>query len=338
MGLYGKAPKPPDYSPIANAQMETGKQMMEYMNKTFEEAKIQNEKMYNLTKEVTDVQLATAKDQSEFAKRERERYEKDFLPMEEKFRKEAEEYDTPDRRAAASGRAIADVGSAMDAERDASARRLASFGVDPSMLRSGALDLQSRVAAGAIKAKAGTDAGLQVEDTGRAMRAAAINLGRGLPAQSVSSAQTGTGAGGAAAGAGQGAVGTGMGALNDSSRWGVGASGAFGGAGNALSQGYQDALGAYTANQQYGPAGMLQTITGGIAGAATGKFFEEGGPVLPEDSPSRGLRTDDVKANVNVGEYIVPKEVVRWKGEEFFEKLKKQVAEAMPRASTPVLA
>jgi hypothetical protein len=129
-----------------------------------------------------------------------------------------------------------------------------------------------------------------------------------------------------------------MGALNDSSRWGVGASGAFGGAGNALSQGYQDALGAYTANQQYGPAGMLQTITGGIAGAATGKFFEKGGPVLPEHSPSRGLRTDDVQANVDVGEYIVPKEVVRWKGEEFFEKLKKQVAEAMPRASTPVLA
>jgi hypothetical protein len=338
MGLYGSAPRPPDYSPIAEAQMQTGKQMMEYMNKTFEEAKIQNEKMYNLTKQVTDIQLKTAKDQSDFAQRERERYEKDFLPMEEKFRKEAEGYDTQDRRKAASGRAIADVGSAMDAERAASARQLASFGVDPSMLRSGALDLQSRVTAGAVKAKAGTDAALQVEDTGRAMRAAAINLGRGLPAQSVSSAQTGTGAGGAAAGAGQGATNTGMGSYGVSQGFGAGASGAFTGAGNALSQGYQDALGAYTANQQFGPAGMLQTITGGIAGAATGKFFEKGGPVLPEDSPSRGLRTDDVKANVNVGEYIVPKEVVRWKGEEFFEKLKQQVAAAMPRASAPVLA
>jgi hypothetical protein len=46
-----------------------------------------------------------------------------------------------------------------------------------------------------------------------------------------------------------------------------------------------------------------------------------GVPVRPEQSASRGAIEDDVPARVNVGEFIVPKDVVSWKGEEFFQKL-----------------
>ena len=58
-----------------------------------------------------------------------------------------------------------------------------------------------------------------------------------------------------------------------------------------------------------------------------------GVPVRPEQSVSRGAIRDDVPARVNVGEFIVPKDVVSWKGEEFFQKMiqgSRQAKEAAP--------
>lgn len=47
----------------------------------------------------------------------------------------------------------------------------------------------------------------------------------------------------------------------------------------------------------------------------------QGQPVPPQASPSGGQQTDDVRANLNAGEFVVPKDVARWKGEEFFHNL-----------------
>lgn len=85
--------------------------------------------------------------------------------------------------------------------------------------------------------------------------------------------------------------------------------------------------------------------TGGDStGAATGgpigeEYYAQGGGVLPDDSttggtvpqtasPSMGGRTDDVNARLNVGEFVIPKDVTAWKGQEFFQKLIKQSREA----------
>ena len=46
-----------------------------------------------------------------------------------------------------------------------------------------------------------------------------------------------------------------------------------------------------------------------------------GGRVPMRASPSMGQRTDDVKANLNAGEFVIPRDVVQMKGHEFFHKL-----------------
>lgn len=43
--------------------------------------------------------------------------------------------------------------------------------------------------------------------------------------------------------------------------------------------------------------------------------------VSPSLSPSNGQRTDDVSAKLNAGEFVLPDDVVKWKGEEFFQNL-----------------
>lgn len=45
------------------------------------------------------------------------------------------------------------------------------------------------------------------------------------------------------------------------------------------------------------------------------------GVVPPEASPSGGEETDDVHAMLNEGEFVIPKDVVKWHGEKFFQKL-----------------
>lgn len=49
-----------------------------------------------------------------------------------------------------------------------------------------------------------------------------------------------------------------------------------------------------------------------------------GGFVSHDLSPSGGQETDDVDARLNAGEFVIPKDVAAWKGQEFFYKLMAQ--------------
>jgi len=53
-----------------------------------------------------------------------------------------------------------------------------------------------------------------------------------------------------------------------------------------------------------------------------------GGFVPRSLSPSQGRQTDDIPANLNAGEFVLPKDVVKWKGEEYFQKLIQQARKA----------
>jgi hypothetical protein len=59
--------------------------------------------------------------------------------------------------------------------------------------------------------------------------------------------------------------------------------------------------------------------------------------VRPEMSPSGGKETDDVHALLNEGEFVIPKEVVRWHGEKFFQNLIKKAHDeiAGPQEAEP---
>ena len=61
-------------------------------------------------------------------------------------------------------------------------------------------------------------------------------------------------------------------------------------------------------------------ITLGSAAGPT-PFFAEGGAIPMSASPTAGAQTDDVKAMLNAGEFIMPKDVTQWYGEKFFQNL-----------------
>jgi hypothetical protein len=288
------------------------------------------DKVVNKFLETQDVNAATAA-------ADRARYEKVYQPLEDKLVKEAEDYASPERQALEEGRAQATVAQQFEQARDASLRQLEGFGVDPTSTRAAALDVGVRAQQAASQAAAGNQARLATETTGRALRSEAINVGKGYPGQIAgqygTSIQAGAGAENATlaqTASGAQTMGTGaqyMGLQNQAlGMWGN----ALTGQSNANMAGYQN------------NSGMWGTALG-LAGSAAIKFLADGGMAdggmttggdVPDDaSPTSGGAIDDVPARLTAGEFVVPKDVASWKGEEYFQKLIDQSRKAKEGAS-----
>lgn len=327
-------PPPPDYAPMAAASKEAAeisaavaREQLAWAREQYKSDKEITDKVVNKFLETQDVNAATAA-------ADRARYEKIYQPLEDKLVKEAEEYASPERQALEEGRAQAAVAQQFEQARDSSMRQLESFGVDPTSTRAAALDIGLRAQQGAAQAAAGNQARLATETTGRALRSEAINVGRGYPGQIAgqygTSVQGGAGAANTAlaqTASGAQTMGTGaqyMGLQNQ----------ALGTWGNALTQGYNAQLGAYNAANQGSGWGTAL----GLVGSAAIKFLSDGGMTtggdVPDDaSPTGGGAIDDVPARLTAGEFVVPKDVASWKGEEYFQKLIDQSRKAKGEAS-----
>jgi hypothetical protein len=333
-GGKGSPPPPPDYTPIANASKEAAAIAAEVSREQLAWAKEQYASDKAITERVVNQFLTTQDVNAATAAADRARYERIYQPLEDQLAKEAEAYASPERQRIEEGRAQAAVAQQFEQARDASMRQLESFGVDPTSTRAAALDIGLRAQQGAAQAAAGNQARLATEATGRALRSEAINVGRGYPGQIAG--QYGTaiqaGAGGVNAALAQTASGAQimgtapqyMGLQNQS----------LGTWSGALNAGYQNQIAAYNAaNQDSGWGTAL-----GLVGSAAIKFLADGGPTdggeVPTDaSPSDGAAIDDVPARLTAGEFVVPKDVAAWKGEEYFQKLIDQSRKAKGEAS-----
>ena len=323
-------PPPPDLGPAADASMEVARIQQQTAREQLEWAREQDTRNQGILQEVLDIQLPAMREQFEQAQSDRARYESIFRPMEDAFAQEAQDYDTPERRAEQRAKGIADVNTQFDAARRNSLQRLESYGVDPSQTRNAALDIGTRTAQAAAQVGAATQADNRVEDVGRALRSDAINMGRGALTNAAGFYGQAVGAGSQGAGNANANTATAAGALQSSLGFSGQALQGYGQGANIMNQGYQNQMQGYNA-QQANSAGLLQGI-GGIAGAAMA--LADGGPA-PEpghpmgqaidpmadvNGPGTGT-SDEVPAMLSNGEYVIPADVVRAKGEEFFDKL-----------------
>jgi hypothetical protein len=365
---------------------------------------------------------------------------------------DANTYSSQPRIQMAMGQAETDTGQAMDAGRVQAEQQLQSYGIDPSSGRYAALETAQAAQKAAAQAGAGQTAEQRTEDTGRQLRAQAINAELaaqntgaamkgvanqflGTAAQALKYAPTGqntqstsqntqasnslsksaqpqqqqrsgsgSGPGGGGSGSGPGGTWNDPGNIPNTSGSGTstfspnpevlqtGASGStmgtdiynggvtdpmaniYGGynTGGDTNPGATNTGGIYDPNASYnsydqgsgfsGPAtgdtssgydtsntnwgdfptsgGGGDTSGGGGSYAAGGAVDDQttGGQVPQSASPSQGIQTDDVPANLNEGEFVVPRDVAHWKGEEFFQKLIAQSRKARvtaPAAGKP---
>jgi hypothetical protein len=278
-----------------------------------------------------------------------DRYKNVFQPAQDRYLADAEAYDTPERRDQEMGAAQANVAKQYDAARQAATQQLESFGINPGSTRFAALDTGVRAQEAAAKAAAGTQAARNTEQTGLALRANAINMGNGLPAQSVATSGVANSSGTGAVNSDLSGTASGASTMGTNTQYqGLGNS-AIAGWGNALNTGYQNQLAQFKADQS--ASSGIGSLLGGALGIGAKFFgFAEGGDVpeaIPTNdnaptqggaipmgvSPSAGQAVDDVPARLTAGEFIVPRDVASWKGEEFFQKLINQSRQAKQGAA-----
>lgn len=111
--------------------------------------------------------------------------------------------------------------------------------------------------------------------------------------------------------------------------WGDGSTTDDSGMGDALLDNGWDNSGSWGADDSGGGSGPSYDDSPNGASYDSWDDYAAGGAVPASLSPSGGAETDDVqanvndggKANINVGEFIIPRDIVEWKGQEFFQNL-----------------
>lgn len=325
--MGSKAPDPPDLGPLAEGSAESARIAQETAREQLVWAREQDTLNRSLLDRVLSSQEEVQSDTLANAKKDRERYEQVYQPIEDNLVQEFQSYDSPERRQEERGRAMADVNTSFDAARRNALQRLESYGVDPSQTRNAALDIGTRTQQAAAQAGAATAADRATEQTGRALRAEAINIGKGLPSNVAASYGQSLQAGNSMVGnANQTTSTSGNAAQGANSFLNTSISG-FGQAGNTMTQGFNNEMASFNANQQ-ATTGALSAI-GGIAGM----FMADGGatkqaipfeskPGVIDYGEGDGSGIDDqVPIMASTEEYIIPADVVRAKGVEFFDKL-----------------
>jgi hypothetical protein len=257
------------------------------------------------------------------------------------------------------GKQQADVAQAFDASKDANTRKLQSYGLKAPGSGAQALDNLTANQRGLAQVAAGEQGRLAARTEARGVTSAALQSGLALPGVANQASATELSASNQQIGAPESAISTTTGAYapylasyNAAQPW-------MKTWGDTMATDYNQRLGAYSAmnsdkaaaakaNQDSGAnagsgigsmvGGLAGTIggsflgpvgsaVGGAAGSAVGKMFAEGGDVQnganfvdPSASPSKGAITDDVPARLNAGEFVFPKDVVAWRGEQWMQK------------------
>lgn len=146
-------------------------------------------------------QLGTMDKANQWAQADRDRYEKTFLPLQDKLIQDANDWDSPERQAKMAAEAKAGVTNQAQLAQDANQRQMASLGVNPNAGRFQASNNAQNTNTALAAAGAENSARDNVRQQGMALRSGAAQLGNALPGQAVGNSSLGLTAGGAALGA-----------------------------------------------------------------------------------------------------------------------------------------
>jgi hypothetical protein len=230
---------------------------------------------YGMDREVTDLVIETALARQEefdgYAREDRERYKEVFQPVENELVEDAKTYNSEARREGEAGKAAAGVSQEFAMARTAAADRLESFGIDPSQVRAGALDVQTRTQEAAARASAANQARERVENTGRALRADVVNLGKGYPSQSAQAAGVAMNSGNQAVNSGIATTATGAQAMGNPSSYMGNSINAVNGWWNGASNMYATQMKGWQTEQSQSSG--IGSALGSIAGIGANMFM-----------------------------------------------------------------
>jgi hypothetical protein len=299
-----------------------------------------------ITNDAVNNFLATSQKMTGFAGGMADQYNNLFAPENAQLVADANSYASPSRMKADMAMAGATQAQAGDQAIKNSEQNLLGYGIDPSSGRYAALDKAAAVQNAANVAGAMNQQRMADINTGQQLRAEAVQAGSLLPAAISNAENTATQANAGASNAILANANTGANLQQLPNKYLQTAMSlklspvsnqthSFGSSMNSSESdgGGGGGGGGYRGGGGYGGGGDLNSGGGTAWGMdhvndyANGSmgdysnYFAEGGYVDPEASPTGGAAIDDVRANLNAGEFVIPQDVASWKGQEFFHNL-----------------
>lgn len=271
----GSAPAPdPQIGASAMANVELGKDWLSFAKEQFADGNERQAVTDALNTKVINQQLATQDQANTWAQQDRTRTLKTFQPVEDAFVKTAQEYDTPEKQAEAAAMAKADVIAASDQAKATGIRQMAAMGVSPDSGRFAGVTRAQDTNTALASAGAQNNARQVVRDKGLALKADAINMGKGLASSTAAAYGIGTNAGNSAV-ANNASANASFNANGSVMSQGFqGAIGANNSAGNILGNLYGNQLSAWNAQQQANATSSagVGSLVGTVAGAGITAF------------------------------------------------------------------
>jgi hypothetical protein len=325
----GDAPEPdPLIGQAARANAETAKEALAWYKELYTSELLPlQKKQQAMAESLVDRYLASMDKQQEFADRQNAYYESTFKPIEQQMARDAMNYDSAENIARRQGIAAANVQQQFSNAQQENARNLSRYGLNPNSSAFAMTNERLMREAALQKAGASTGAAFDTMDRAIALRAGASNFGRNMPNTAAAYYGNANNAGGMA-----------MNTQTQANQTAINNAGVMGQGFNQFTQGMNSAgnlmLGDFNARMQ-GYNAQQQAI-GGIGqglGMAFGMtkgfglpiFAADGGGVHEGAGHVRGPGgpvDDKVPAMLSAGEFVIPADVVKAKGLEFFEKLK----------------
>lgn len=165
----------------AKLSAETGAKALDWYMQQYEDSAPARDAANKAALEASQLQAEQMRLQNKASTSAQDFYDTTFKPLEQQIVTDAQAYDTPERREAEAGRAMASVGTQFAQQRDQMQRQASALGVgDPSSGASAARAGTLGAMEAASRAAAGNSAIQNVETVGRAMKADAANLGRNI--------------------------------------------------------------------------------------------------------------------------------------------------------------
>lgn len=328
MGKNTKIPAPdPRLYESLEKQTRQGDDMLKFIQGTYADNQVRLDRQEKLNDSVVGQQMRLADSAEARSNDQYEFYQRTGRPMIEKSIKDATEFDSESNLADARGKATALATQQFDNAQGQQNRQLKAIGVNPNSGKFAALNNQMMA-----QRALGTAGMANAADEGRRMGAIGLrqqagNLANGMQAQSMQW--------GGQAGA-MGSSASGIGATNLSNAMGVqgqvtggmnAAANIFGSGASGYNNAYSNTLkGAEIKSQAQGAAmGGFGQLAGTAASMYMGGMADGGkvrGPGTGVSDSVPAVNTDTGQPiRLSNGEYVIPADVVKAKGEEFFAKL-----------------
>ena len=325
----GSAPAPdPMIGQAAKANAETAKEALSWYKDLYANELLPMQKdQQAMSHTLIDRYLSNMDKQDKFADEQNAYYESTFKPVEQQMARDAMQYDSADNIQRRSGIAAANVEQQFSNAQQETARNLSRYGLNPNSSAFAATNERLMRESALQKAGAATGAAFDTMDRGIALRAGAANFGRNMPNTAAAYYSGGNASGNNAMNTSSQAINT---VNQNANTMGQGFNSFYSGTGSAghLALGdYNARMQGYQADQS-ARGGMFQGIGTMVGmGLKAGSFagLADGGNVHEGAGHVRGIGgpvDDKIPAMLSNGEYVIPADVVRAKGVEFFDKLK----------------